>query len=229
MNGRSAGGVVTVPPFRPLMAAANNMVRNVRLAAQQQQHQQQYQQQQQQQQKQQQQQLLKPLPVPTFAALPESIAKVAVEPAQPSSFASGHRQLPTASVVTPMVGRLSAPQIMQPASPIALMQAQRQTMPSPVFIAPLQQQPQQLLSPMFMSQQPQQQQTMIISQPQPSVIMSQQPQQKSVVITPQQPQQQSTGVMPQQQQQFSPVYYHNAMQQAANRRFNVSVQNVNML
>ncbi|XP_015373028.1 PREDICTED: uncharacterized protein C146.01 [Diuraphis noxia] len=102
MNGRTAVGVVTVPPFRPLMAAANNMVRNVRLAAQQQQQQQYQQQQQKQQQKQQQQQLLKPLPVPAFAALPESIAKVAVEPAQPSSFASGHRQLPTASVVTPM-------------------------------------------------------------------------------------------------------------------------------
>jgi len=40
MNGRTAVGVVTVPPFRPLMAAANNMVRTVRLAAQQQQQQQ---------------------------------------------------------------------------------------------------------------------------------------------------------------------------------------------
>ncbi|XP_050525368.1 uncharacterized protein LOC126896517 [Daktulosphaira vitifoliae] len=56
MNGKTK----QVPPFRPLIAVANNIVRNVRLA--------------------QQQPLLKPLPVPAFAALPESIAKVTVAP-----------------------------------------------------------------------------------------------------------------------------------------------------
>uniref|UniRef100_A0A2S2NRH8 Chitin-binding type-2 domain-containing protein n=1 Tax=Schizaphis graminum TaxID=13262 RepID=A0A2S2NRH8_SCHGA len=177
-----------------------------------------------QQQQQQQQQLLKPLPVPAFAALPESIAKVAVEPPKPSPFAGGQRQSPMAPVATSAVSRLTVPQMMQPVAPVALVQVQRQTIPSPVFMSPQQQQQQQqLLSPVFV---PQQQPTVIMSQQhqqQPTVIMSQQPQpqqqQQPTVVVQQQPQQQPTVIMPQ-QQQLSSVYYHNAMQQAANRRFN---------
>ncbi|KAE9540878.1 hypothetical protein AGLY_004123 [Aphis glycines] len=99
-------------------------------------------------------------------------------------------------VATPTVGRLTGPQTMQPVvAPVALVQAQRQTIPSTP-----QQQP-----AMILSQQPQQQQQTVIV-----------PQQQTKVIAPQQ---QPSVIVPQ-QQQLSPVYYHNAMQQAANRRFN---------
>ncbi|XP_025404869.1 uncharacterized protein LOC112679324 [Sipha flava] len=88
MNGRTVTGKsVTVPPFRPLVAATNNMVRNVRLATQQQQ----------------QQLPLKPLPVPAFAALPESIAKIAVETPKPQQpLAAGHRQPQSPAHMQPM-------------------------------------------------------------------------------------------------------------------------------
>lgn len=181
MNGRQSGNVpATVPPFRPLMAVANNMVRNVRLAVQQQQQQPQpfSQKQQQQQQlqplsfsKKQQQSLLKPLPVPEFAALPQSIAKVAVEASSPPpQLFAVHRQSPL-----PSVGRLTVPQMVQP-----------------------------MTSPALMSQQPQQflQSQQLQPQQQPPLM-------SSPVFTP-----------PSQQQ--SPVYYHNTMQLAANRRYNVS-------
>ncbi|XP_050427219.1 uncharacterized protein LOC126837368 [Adelges cooleyi] len=118
MNGKNRQAI---PPFRPLVSAANNMVRNVRLAQQQQQLQQQQllqqqlQQQQlqlQQQQLQQQQPLLKPLPVPAFAALPESIAKVTVAPSTvppppPPPLPPQQRQPQSFSKLIPQVQQLA--------------------------------------------------------------------------------------------------------------------------
>lgn len=175
MNGRQSGNTpTTVPPFRPLIAAANNAVRNVRLAAQQQQPQSFSQKQQQLQlqpqsfSKKQQQQppsILKPLPVPEFAALPQSIAKVTVETTSaPPQLLASHRKSPMAVAMIappPSAGRFVVPQMVQPMTPVALVP---------------QQQPSPMSSPVFIPQ----------TQPQTS------------------------------------VYYHNAMLQAANRRYNVS-------
>lgn len=168
MNGRT---VRPVPPFRPLMAAASNAVRNVRLA-----------QQQPQQQQQQQQPLapalqLKPLPVPAFAALPESIAKVTVQP-------------PTA----PQKSVHSPPQKPIPSSSASQLNRLFQ---SPTALQPM--------ASTFASQQ---------LQPMASTFVSQQqlPIASSAIPSPQYP---------------SPIYYHNAMQQAANRRLNVSTPQYN--
>lgn len=150
MNGRSAGQAV--PPFRPLMSAATNLVRNVRLSAQQQ--------------PPQQQPLLKPLPVPAFAALPESIAKVAVETPSP-----------------PPPPSLPSPQ---------LVAVQRQPGPGAAVVMPVavvgrlpHGQPQMTVKPAIVP----------VQMPTPSTL---------------------------QRPQNSAVYRHDAMQQAANRRFNVS-------
>lgn len=181
MTGRTGNGKpATVPPFRPLMSVANTMMRNVRLAAQQQM----------QIQQQPQKPVLKPLPLPPFAALPESIAKVAVETPSPqlAHSSSGYRQQqPAAAVIavmTPAIGR--------PPSPIV------QHMPSPSIMS-LQQPSQYQQLQQHLQQQQQQQQLM-----------------SSLALVSQQQQQ---------QQLLSPAYYQNAIQQAANRRYNVSSLN----
>lgn len=152
MNGRSAAAAV--PPFRPLMSAAANLVRNVRLSAQQQ--------------PAPQQPPLKPLPVPAFAALPESIAKVAVEtPSPPPSVVAVHRRQPPATVVMPVavVGRVPHVQPQTPVQPVVVQAPALVQAPGLVQATPLNQRP-----------------------------------------------------------QTSAAHQHDAMQQAANRRFNVSTK-----
>lgn len=188
MTGRTGNGKpATVPPFRPLMSVANTMMRNVRLATQQQM-------QMQQQQQPSQNPMLKPLPLPAFAALPESIAKVAVETpsAQLAHSSSGYRQQQPATaviaVMTPAVGRPPS-HIVQPMPSSSIMSLQQPHVPS----SPTTSQYQQLQQ--HLQQQQQQQQLM-----------------SSLALVSQQ----------QQQQLLSPAYYQNAIQHATNRRYNVS-------
>lgn len=233
MTGRTvAGRAATVPPFRPLVTTVNNMVRNVRLA--QQQHQQQLQQQQQQQNS-----LLKPLPVPAFAALPESIAKVAVETpqqTQPQQF-PGHNRLPQTqsgaviAVVAPAAGgRISAPQVPLQSSMMSLNQ-QPMMSSSALLSQPNQLQQQQQIQKQLQQQQQQQQlmsslalmsmQQNYQQQQQQQQLPQQMPQQM-----PQQLQQQLSQQFPQQLQQQLPLAFYQNTMAVSNRRYNVSILNI---